>query len=228
MHSHADTATFRSAFEAHVRHDPFPCIGARSADRRGRCSYGLYARLGSACSARQLCADLAAFVDEFPDPGVSATSFVAMFDDVVRSEAEFELRLWSHLQQVHREDRRTFGWDARVSSDPQSPRFSFSVAGRAFFVVGMSPVASRLARRAPMPCLVFNLHEQFEALKACGRYESYRRVIRERDVALQGALNPMLDDHGNASEARQYSGAATGDDWQCPFMREDDDAPRAS
>ncbi len=44
-----------------------------------------------------------------------------------------------------------------------------ALSARAFFVVGLHPGASRLARRTPMPCLVFNLHEQFEQLKASGK-----------------------------------------------------------
>ena len=33
-----------------------------------------------------------------------------------------------------------------------------------------------------------------------------------------GSLNPMLAQHGEASEARQYSGRQVDDGWKCPFM----------
>ena len=104
-----------------------------------------------------------------------------------------------------------------VSPDPEDPHFSLSFGGEAFFVVGLHPNASRAARRFPRPTLVFNLHDQFERLRAEGRYERMREKILERDVALTGSVNPMLARHGEASEARQYSGRAVGDDWQCPF-----------
>ena len=38
-----------------------------------------------------------------------------------------------------------------------------------------------------------------------------------RDEALTGSRNPMLARHGEASEARQYSGRAVDEDWRCPF-----------
>ena len=64
---------------------------------------------------------------------------------------------------------------------------------------------------------MFNLHDQFERLREEGRYERMRERIIERDIALAGDANPMLARHGETSEARQYSGRAVGEDWQCPF-----------
>ena len=65
--------------------------------------------------------------------------------------------------------------------------------------------------------LVFNLHDQFEQLRAEGRYERIRATILDRDLDLAGSVNPMLARHGETSEAAQYSGRAVGPDWQCPF-----------
>ena len=65
--------------------------------------------------------------------------------------------------------------------------------------------------------MVFNLHNQFEALREDGRYERMREAILERDRTLAGDINPMLARHGESSEARQYSGRAVDDDWTCPF-----------
>ena len=132
-------------------------------------------------------------------------------------ELDFERRLWRHLQGMHRCDRLDFEWAPGVSSDPQSPDFSFSIAGRAFFVVGLHPRASRLARRAPMPSIAFNFHSQFEQLRASGKFDKMQRVIRARDIALQGHTNPVLSPYGEASEARQYSGRDLGVAWACPF-----------
>ncbi len=98
-----------------------------------------------------------------------------------------------------------------------SPHFSLSFGGEAFFAVGLHPNASREARRFRAPAIVFNLHAQFEQLRADGLYEKLRRTILERDEALQGSTNPMLARHGQVSEARQYSGRAVGGDWNCPF-----------
>src|SRR5690606_216072 len=71
--------------------------------------------------------------------------------------------------------------------------------------------------RFPWPALVFNSHRQFEQLRADGRYRKMQGVIRERDRALQGDINPNLADFGDISEARQYSGRATEPGWQCPL-----------
>jgi FPC/CPF motif-containing protein YcgG len=109
------------------------------------------------------------------------------------------------------------GYDRAVSADPESAHFSLSFGGEAFFIVGLHPRASRPARRFARPTMVFNLHDQFETLRAQGRYEGMREKILVRDEALAGSRNPMLARHGDASEARQYSGRAVEDGWKCPF-----------
>jgi FPC/CPF motif-containing protein YcgG len=213
----ASLTDFRDRFEAYVASGTFPCVGARSAIARRRARFALYKGLGHPCSAARLCRELEVFSAEFPRPGRSPVTFVAMFEDSVATEREFESRMWQHLQQIHLRDRQSFAWDPTVSDDPGNPDFSFSVAGRAFFVVGLCPVASRFARRAPMPCMVFNFHDQFETLRASGSYESYQRIIRERDRALQGEINPALAGFGEQSEARQYAGRAPEPGWRCPL-----------
>jgi FPC/CPF motif-containing protein YcgG len=115
-------------------------------------------------------------------------------------------------------------WDPIASSDPESKRFAFSFARRAFFVVGLNPTASRYARRSPWPCLVFNPHEQLEKLRAKGALPALQAAIRARDIRLQGSVNSSLDNFGDHSEARQYAGRQVELDWRCPFhpgIRED-------
>jgi uncharacterized protein len=45
-----------------------------------------------------------------------------------------------------------------------------------------------------------------------------REKIMVRDEVLAGDRDPMLARHGEASEARQYSGRAVDDAWRCPFQ----------
>ena len=126
--------------------------------------------------------------------------------------------MWDRIQSLADKDSwRGQDYDGSVSPHPDDPKFSLSFGGQAFFVVGLHPNASRPARRFPRPTLVFNLHDQFERLRAEGRYEKMRDKIIERDVALAGEPNPMLARHGEASEARQYSGRVVDDAWACPF-----------
>lgn len=223
----------RERFLAHLADAGFPCVGARSAMNRGRLRFGRYGRLGARDHAARLCCDLYRFQDEFKSPGTEPVSFVALFDEACApvDETDFERALWQQLQHVHEIDHHRHEWDPSVSRDPAADTFSFSVGGRACFVVGLHPHASRLARRTPMPVLVFNLHEQFEAMRANGRYESMQRAVRKRDEALQGSINPVLARFGEASEAIQYSGRAVGPEWRCPFHaaspRENADEPQA-
>ena len=193
----------------------FPCVGAKSALNRKRLEFEVCDRLVSSDSAEVLRDGLAHFSARHPDPGLDPISFVAIFREQVASEDEFHKRLWMQLQAVHDLDIEEHPWAPDVSNDPDSTDFSFSVASRAFFVVGLHPRSSRLARRAPRPTLVFNFHGQFEALRASGRYQKLQVAIRERDVALQGDINPVLARFGEASEALQYSGRASGG---CPFQ----------
>ena len=104
-----------------------------------------------------------------------------------------------------------------MSSDADHADFSFSVGGMAFFVVGLHAGSSRLTRRFAWPTLVMNPHRQFENLKANGTFPRFQKVIRHADQELQGAVNPMLAEHGRKSEAMQYSGRHVEPDWRCPF-----------
>jgi len=135
----------------------------------------------------------------------------------VANEHDWEKLLWEQLQSLHELDRQHHAWDASVSSDPEDKTFSFSFAETAFFIVGLHPASSRLARRFAYPTLVFNSHAQFERLRERGQFERLRQVIRVRDYNLQGSLNPNLTDYGEQSEARQYSGRAVEQHWKCPF-----------
>ncbi len=68
---------------------------------------------------------------------------------------------------------------------------------------------------------MFNSHLQFEKLRSDGRFDKMKEIIRNRDEALAGSINPMLSDHGEASEARQYSGRAVEPEWKCPFAHKE-------
>ena len=196
----------------------FPCVGAKSALNKGRLQLQEFGALADPCVTPVLHAALERYSHDHPSPGTVPITFIATFAPEPMDERSFEQRLWRQLQALHEHDcAHGIDWAPGVADDPQRSDFSFSVAGRAFFVVGMHPGASRLARRAPVPCLVFNFHEQFELLKHSGKYTGMQDAIRARDIALQGSINPVLARFGEASEARQYSGRAVEAGWQCPF-----------
>jgi FPC/CPF motif-containing protein YcgG len=206
------------AFRSFVLDDVFSCLGAKSAIRRGTYRFGAYSRLEDPAVTEGLARDLFAFATERRGFESAFTTFVAVFRGrEAYGEERFERALWAQLQRLHELDRRFHPWDPRVSDDPRDPRFSFSFAGKAFFVVGLGPQSSRQARRFAWPALVFNAHEQFEQLRADGRFQGLQSRIRERERRLEGTLNPNLADYGLDSEARQYSGRPVEETWTCPF-----------
>jgi len=203
----------------------FPCTGAISAFSQKSYRLGLYPELASSSAARAVCHDLYEFCHEFPAVDDHFITFIAMFrGPAIQSEQHFEDTLWKQLQAMHTLDSNFFSWDKSVSSDPTSHHFSFSIGGRAMYVIGMHPESSRLARTRPYPTMVFNLHEQFDRLRARGKFEAMKQTIRVREMAFQGSTNPMLTSFGENSEARQYSGRAVPADWTCPFHPHKTDA----
>jgi FPC/CPF motif-containing protein YcgG len=209
---------YEAEFREFVQRPDFPCLGAKSVVRLNNYTLRAYGALGAESDARRLVGDLSRFSAGLRHDALSA--FVAVFPEALpEDEIAFERRLWKQLQLVHEADPESADWADGVSPDPEDPHFSFSVGGRAFFVVGLHLLSARLARRFQWPTLVFNPHEQFSRLREEGRFEGLRSAIRTRDVALQGSENPNLADYGERSEARQYSGRPTEDDWKCPFHR---------
>lgn len=145
-------------------------------------------------------------------------TFIAIFESPRdMDELQFENKFWQQLRLLHELDATHFDWDPNVRSDPSDPHFSFSFGGQALYVIGLHAHSSREARRFPWPALVFNPHEQFERLRADGKWKRMQETIRARDLELQGSINPMLSDFGVDSEARQYSGRAVEENWRAPF-----------
>lgn len=196
----------------------YPCTGAISAFSQKRYRFGLYPELACEHAVGAVCHDLYEFCHEFPVVEDHFMTFVAMFrGPAIQSEQHFEELLWAQLQAMHLRDSEFFAWDKSVEPDPRSHQFSFSIGGRAMYVIGMHPQASRLARTRPYPTIVFNLHEQFDRLRSRGKFETMQKTIRARDMTLQGSNNPMLATFGDNSEARQYAGRSVPENWACPF-----------
>lgn len=207
-------------FRAFIRNPPFPCVGAKSALLKDQMKIVVARDIASGWDDMRIYPALLAFAARYKRAPDLFQSFAVVFegpDDL--SEEQFERHLWRRAQSLADKDCWLGQpWDRRVEADPESPHFSLSFGGEAFFIVGLHPRASRPARRFPHPVLVFNLHAQFEQLRAAGRYEKLRSSILDRDVQLAGSANPMLSRHGEISEARQYSGRAVDAEWRCPFQ----------
>ena len=202
----------------HILDESFSCVGAKAAMNGGLFRAGFYASLNTPATNATLACDLGIFAREQEASSTNYASFAAIFGGpAIRDEGEWESRLWTQLKDLHELDRRSFEWDPKVSSDPDNPAFSFSFAGTGFFVVGLNPVSSRLARRFSWAAMIFNPHAQFDRLRDINQYARLQSTIRAREIKLQGSLNPNLSEFGERSEARQYSGRAVEEKWKCPF-----------
>jgi FPC/CPF motif-containing protein YcgG len=206
-------------FAAFVQSDAFPCVGAKSALVLG----GLRVFEAGDFSCADHDAAIHRAIAEFGAWAIKEKTGLASFACLFRhgprmNEAQFEAALWARAQGLHDIDAASGApWAEGVSREPESPDFSFSVGGAAYFVVGLHPGASRAARRFCRPALVFNPHQQFERLRHDGRYYTMQSIIREREIARHGSINPMLSDFGNGREAAQYSGRHVDDGWVCPL-----------
>ena len=216
---HPAQADLEAMMKAHVEAVAFPCVGAKAALAKGTLNVLACNRIDSAWDDLRIHDGLVRFAADYREAPELFRSFAVVFDGPEDfDEPAFERALWARVQSLSDKDVwRGQEYDARVSHDPGDPHFSLSFGGEAFFVVGLHPNASRPARRFAKPTLVFNLHDQFELLRAQGKYEGLREKILVRDEALAGSRNPMLARHGELSEARQYSGRAVDDGWACPF-----------
>ena len=216
---HSAQAELEAMMHAHVDDRAFPCVGAKAALAKGTLQVLACNRIDSSWDDLRIHDGLMRFAQAYRDEPGLFRSFAVVFegpDDF--DEATFERALWKRIQSLSDKDVwRGQDYDTRVSADPEDPHFSLSFGGEAFFVVGLHPHASRPARRFARPTMVFNLHDQFETLRAQGRYETMREKIMVRDEAIAGSRNPMLSRHGASSEARQYSGRVVDAEWRCPF-----------
>lgn len=209
------------AFRAFVSDSAFPCVGAKSALNKGNMNILLADDITSGWDDLKILPHIAALAKHYrKKPELFQTLVVLFRRRSQLDERAFEAAMWERLQSLSDKDE----WlghqpDPVVSADPDDPHFAVSIGGSGFFVVGLNPAASRPARRFAHPAIVFNLHDQFEQLRAAGRYDGLRDKIIARDIELAGSPNPMLAQHGAASAARQYSGRAVGSDWQCPYQR---------
>lgn len=193
-----------------------PCVMAQSVFTSDNLDFCTYENFGSRRTAENILRDLKNYLSNYDFDSKNFLSFIAVFSHEKKyGEKEFESLLWQQLNFLHEVD--DVDWDNAVSKDPENDNFSFSLAGKAFYIVGMHPNSSRKARKSPKPTIVFNLHGQFEKLRKMGVYHTVRDKIRQRDKELQGTINPMLKDFGDESEAKQYSGREVGAEWKCPF-----------
>jgi len=212
--------TIELEFKNFIIKKKHPCIMAKSVFVMENYHLKIYDKMASDKNIPNILLDIENFLAQYDFESNNFESLIICFkNDEFDSEIEFENTLWNFLQSLHDADNAQ--WDSSVSKNPDDTNFSFSVKGKAFYIVGMHPKSSRIARRAPYCTIVFNLHSQFEKLRELGTYQAVKRKIRRRDKKLQGSINPVLRDFGTDTETKQYSGRNVEEKWKCPFKPKD-------
>ncbi len=206
-------------FFTHIAHKYFVCVGAKAAVAHHHLKCMVAGHMACPKDDEGILAFIYNFINEYKTSGELFNSAAVIFTEpVMHSEKMFETFLWQRLQSLSNLDAKNYSYDPRVDADPDSPNFSYSLGQEAFFIIGLHPASSRQARQFKYPVLVFNPHHQFEKLKETHKYEHMQEAIRHRDIALSGTINPMLNDFGNGSEAKQYSGIHHDKEWKCPLI----------
>ena len=237
-------------FVDHINDKAFPCVAARSSVHAGNIAFYEASHMACPHDDQNILDFLYCFIDDYrkhdtieKDDAIekhdtnekhgkivdyiktrdSFRSAVIIFEAPEQiTEEHFEIFLWKRLQALHDLDKKNYKYDSRVDSHPRSEKFSFSIKEEAFFIIGMHPGSSRLARRFKNPAIVFNPHGQFEKIKSENKYEKIKAIVRKRDERISGSINPMLADFGERSESFQYSGKLYDPGWQCPLNTDHD------
>lgn len=213
-----ETNTLQSDIHQFIMQKNYPCIAAIKSVQKEEYIVRTYEAFGQALFWRELRQDLQFFLAEQKRTGSTYLTFWAIFEGQSKfSEDDFESGLWNELSHLSSFEKLEQDWADPELAQPENPGFCLSIDGQAFFVVGLHPQSSREARRFAKPALVFNSIEQFKKLEREGKYEPLKAVIRQREIALQGSVNPMVLKHGDQWESIQFSGKNNTEKWKCPF-----------
>ena len=206
-----------SALAEMVGHPDYPCLGARSVFHRDRATVHVYDELAGDGVAALLLADLREFAATI-DPGrrVRLVRRDVPGARASRDEQHFERLLWSQLRALHEHgrpamERRGCRRTPRTSTSRSAPgarRTSSSACTR-------RRPATRAARRLRRWCSTCT-----SSSRSCARPAGSRRCATRSGTATWTCRAPSTRwsaDHGQDSEARQYSGRAVGPDWRAPF-----------
>jgi FPC/CPF motif-containing protein YcgG len=203
---------------SYLNANQFPCIGAKATLARHQIKCMVADDMACPKDDNTILEFLYSFVDDYRVSKSFYHSAAIIFKGPgAINEEMFDVLMWQRLQSLADLDAKNYSYDKRVNADPSSVKFSFSLKEEAFYIIGLHNNNSRLARQFSYPTLVFNPHAQFEHLRKTSKYDRMKNVIRKRDMAYSGSINPMLEDFGKSSEVYQYSGQQYDETWKCPL-----------
>ena len=197
----------------------YPCVAAKAAVQKQHVRVFVADHMACPKDDRAILDFMYNFVDEYRSSKEFFHSAAVIFKGHTEATSEegFEAMLFQRLQSLANIGSKEYAYDKRVSSDPASKDFSFSIKEEAFYIIGLHPNSSRAARQFIYPTMVFNPHQQFEDLRKTHRYDKMKSIVRKLDTAYSGSVNPMLQDFGSSPEVFQYSGRKLDHSWQCPL-----------
>lgn len=218
----AGTSGLNHQFVQFITQPKFPCIGAKAALAQGGLGMLFADDIASSRDDHAIHAAMVVEATKVIKNDPILRSFVVIFDaDHNLDECAFEMALWQRLTGLAAIDaKNNTPWAGDASANVAEPDYAMSVGGVAYFVIGLHPKASRAARRFSQCALVFNAHQQFQTMRADGRYKRFQATNRARELAISGSTNPMLREFGHGSEASQYSGREVDAAWICPFSQD--------
>lgn len=206
-------------FREFLEKEDFPCVAAKDALHKNNLQILEAMHIGCPADDRKILDFIYQFTHTYRSSEKGFHSAAVVFtapSDV--DENTFDSMLFARLAALRKLDAEKFKHDPRVSDDPNSPDYSFSLMEEAFFIIAMHPKSSRPARNFSHAVMVFNPHAQFEKMKRTEQYNKMKKIVRKRDVELAGSVNPMLNDFGSGSEVYQYSGKVYNETAKCPMM----------
>ncbi|MEP6673896.1 MAG: guanitoxin biosynthesis heme-dependent pre-guanitoxin N-hydroxylase GntA [Ferruginibacter sp.] len=213
-----DQSIITEEFISFLSNRDFPCVAAKDALAKNNLRIIIADHMACPKDDNAILQFIYSFTENYRQNSKGFFSAVVIFKTPAElDELLFENLMAIRLRGLKNIDAKNYQHDPRVSADPLSADYSFSLMEEAFFIVGMHPQSSRPARRFKYPALVFNPHAQFQELKNNNRYEKLKTIVRRRDLAFSGSVNPMLTDFGTASEIFQYSGRNYDLAEKCPF-----------
>ncbi|KTD59596.1 YqcI/YcgG family protein [Legionella santicrucis] len=208
--------TIEKTFREKILAENFSCVGAKTSINRSKYQFCLLDRIATEEATSKLYQALKNFTNSRITIDNRFASFIACFASSTNIQPEeFEYLLWLQLKMLYEIDE--LPWDKSVSNDVNNRFFSFSVAGEAYFVIGLCPDHPRKCRDFYYPMLVFNSHHQFNYLKQINVFNKIQKTVRARELHYNGSINPNLIHFDECSEALQYSGLKANLQWQCPF-----------
>ena len=210
--------TVINSFHTFLSNNTYPCVAAKDAAAKQNIKIMIAHHLACPADDQEIIKFIYNFTNEYRQAEKGFHSAAIIFKEPANiDEKLFDALMWQRLQALRNLDAKKYPYDSRVDDDPSSPAFSFSLMQEAFFILALHPQNSRQARRFTYPTLIFNPHAQFTKMKATAAYENMKAIVRKRDRAFSGSINPMLTDFGQASEVYQYSGRVYDEKWQCPL-----------